>query len=484
MPGLEIEYKAAKKAAKGFLNAESRAHDTLHVALASAYKFYVAGRAKPTYMEEILSQAGLSPTNLTPASNQVVKLFFYPEKSAQSEKRQTISKWAIVLRECELAGVKPKDSKDHIAQHTIDGLVEANRQRQSSSGAPSTGKTMTKFEQGKRIVQRMPSLAEFELEGSFSDGLGLALIEFDGTTARIRSVVADESDRTTQAITQNFAGKYPWGATEFLPLGLLCRVARAALGGGKSLAGIISNGSNGAKVRIARSGMLKTGLARGFFPKIEELPDGDYYFDSKTVQLFCKLLPRYRTNDWNVTTSTNGVAIKIKILSGTSQIGLPKYDGSSTLASLSAEAKKPMLNLPLDKPVLEKLTGLEAAFKAGKAKTITHHISDGRWEMEGLGGQKTRVIVPKGLGIGNQKIGMDFSDDTLKRMEKCMRAVTATYKEATTSLLVGEGYLALSICDLYGGLWEFVMPQKKDRDYDPALMTYDEVDQEPLCSTS
>lgn len=484
MPGLEIEYKAAKKAAKGFLDAESRAHDTLHVALAQAYEFYVAGRAKPAYMEELLSQAGLSPTNLSPASNQVVKLLFYPEKSAQSEKRQTISKWAIVLRECELAGVKPKDAKKHIAQHTIDGLVEENRQRQLSSGAPSTGKAMTKFEQGKQIATGFQSLGDFQHDGSYSDGLGLALIEIDGGIAKVRRLVADENSATTQKYTRSLAAKYPWNSTEFLPMGLLCKAARIGLRNGKSLAGIISNDANGCTVRIALSGTLKTGLARGFFPEIKALQKGVYYLDSKTLQILGRHLPKYRSNDWAVLTTKTGASINIDIPAGKITIDLPKYDSKKPLASLSSLAKDSTIRLELDEAFLKRLAEMEEPFKSAKARTVKHVVSDNTWEMSGLQGNSIQVPLPKSLEIGSAKVKIDLSDDAFMRIGRAVKTVATTYKEAKTSLLIGNGYLGLCICDLYGGQWELFIPEQKGGDYDPALMTYDDVNQEPLYKTS
>ena len=69
-------------------------------------------------MKGLLSSAGLSPTNLSPTSNQIIKLIFYPDSTAQSEKRQVISKWAIVLRELELAGIKPGNAKVQSATST------------------------------------------------------------------------------------------------------------------------------------------------------------------------------------------------------------------------------------------------------------------------------------------------------------------------------------------------------------------------------
>ena len=125
MIDLTKELGTAKKAAGKFHDAETRTHDALHTALAGAYKFYDVGNAVPVIMKHLLSSANLSPTNASPESNQIIKLIFYPEPEVHFEKRQVISKWAIVLRELELAGIEPGDARAYIADRTIDGLVQA-----------------------------------------------------------------------------------------------------------------------------------------------------------------------------------------------------------------------------------------------------------------------------------------------------------------------------------------------------------------------
>ena len=122
MADLTKELGTAKKAADKFHDAETRTHDELHTALAGAYKFYDAGKVTPVALNSLLLSAGLLPTNTSPEYNQIIKLIFYPDPKTQSEKRQVISKWAIVLRELEEAKVKPGDAKAHIEKQTIDGL--------------------------------------------------------------------------------------------------------------------------------------------------------------------------------------------------------------------------------------------------------------------------------------------------------------------------------------------------------------------------
>ena len=143
MADLTKELGTAKKVANNFHSAERRTHDELHTALAWAYKFYDVGNATPVALNSLLLSAGLSPTNLSPTSNQIIKLIFYPDPATQSEKRQVISKWALVLRELEQEGIKPGDAKKYIAEQTIDGLVKAYRDRPSYSNGGYDDALMT-----------------------------------------------------------------------------------------------------------------------------------------------------------------------------------------------------------------------------------------------------------------------------------------------------------------------------------------------------
>ena len=484
MVDLTKELGTAQKEANKFHTAETRTHDALHTALAGAYKFYVAGNNAPATLNALLLSKGLSPANLLPKSNQIIKLIFYHDPKAQSEKRQVISKWAIVLRELEEEKVKPGDAKAHIEKHTIDGLVQVHRNRPSSSVAAGTKTPLNKFDQGKRIAASLESLGEFATDGTFPDGLGLALIEFNGTQAIIKHVVANESDAATEKFTRGLVQQFPPNAEGFLPLGLLSRMATNLLV--DKLSAVISNTAEGCTARIALDGNLKTVLARGFFPRIPNLPIGDYHLDDEALKRLGRLLPKHRADTWTVSSAAKGSArIIAEIMSGSKiVINLTKYAPSTKLASLSSSAKG-VLSIPTsDGKFLQDLSDKEGVISKSltktKKKTLTHTISTTSWTMGGSAGNKMRLPLPQNLPSGTGPVTIELKKDTLKRISKASKAVTSIYKKSQPSLMIGNGYLALTVVDAHAGQWELIVPQQKGGSYDDALMTDDAVDQVQL----
>jgi len=486
MNDLTKELGTAKKAAAIFHTAEKRTHGALHTALAGAYKFYDAGNAVPVIMQHLLRSAGLSPTKASHESNQIIKLIFYPEPEVHFEKRQVISKWAIVLRELELVGIKPGDARAYIADRTIDGLVQAYRNRPLSGATPTT-KAQTKFQAGKRVAENMPSLGKFPTGGSFPDGLGLALIEFDGTQAIIKRVVADENDKATEKFTRGLLHEFPIDAGGFLPLGLLNKMAATVLSGKDIvLSAVISNTVGGCTARIALDGNLKTVLARGFFKRIANLPNGDYHLDGDGLTILGRLLPKHRDETWTVSKAANSGAC-IEIDTGAEfEINLTKYNPSTKLASLSSSAKG-ALSIPVPgSKFLHKLSDAEALAydsfpkprkgQTGKKKikrptTLTHTLSAGSWKTAGSNVYELSLGFPQKLPSGTPSVSIELKADNLKRIAKASKAVTSIYKKAQPSLLIGNGYLALKVVDAHAGQWELIVPQHIGGDYDDALMT-------------